>query len=119
MIGVFFLHLAGSVLKSSEIVRNTGVSPVKTIKLLATLRDIVGDKTIDVSLDGVQTVRDLAQSIRAAYPALGQELVQDNGELTGKVHILVNGRNIEWLDGLDTPVKESDILILLPPSAGG
>ena len=41
------------------------------------------------------------------------------GELTGLVHILVHGRNIQWLQGLDTPICEQDILTFLPPSAGG
>lgn len=92
---------------------------MKTIKILATLRDIVGDKTLDVSMDGVKTAGDLARAVKAANAELGDYLIDADGALTGKIHILVNGRNIEWLDGLDTPVGEDDNFILLPPSAGG
>lgn len=91
-----------------------------TIKLFATLRDIAGGiKTLDVPLDNVETARDLALAISGASPPLGKELLDAHGELTGRVHILVNGRNIEWLDGLDTPVNSGDLLVLIPPAAGG
>lgn len=91
-----------------------------TIKLFATLRDIAGGiKTLDVPLDDVQTARDLALAVSNANAALGRELLNEQGELTGKVHILVNGRNIEWLNGLDTPVQPDDLLVLIPPAAGG
>jgi MoaD family protein len=33
--------------------------------------------------------------------------------------ILVNGRNISTLNGLDTILKDGDTVILLPPFAGG
>jgi molybdopterin converting factor small subunit len=32
---------------------------------------------------------------------------------------MVHGRNIHWLNGLDTLVRESDQIVLMPPSAGG
>ena len=90
------------------------------IKLFATLRDIAGGVTsLDIPLEGVQTARDVVRIIQGAHPALGAEMLDDSGELTGKVHLLVNGRNIEWLDKLDTPVSATDTLVLIPPVAGG
>ncbi|MEO1290914.1 MAG: MoaD/ThiS family protein, partial [Chloroflexota bacterium] len=52
-------------------------------------------------------------------PELGHEILDETGELTGLVHVMVHGRNIHWLDGLDTTIKSSDQLVLMPPSAGG
>lgn len=41
-------------------------------------------------------------------------------KIRGKtLSILVNGRNISTLDGLDTILKDGDTVILLPPFAGG
>ncbi len=68
-----------------------------SIKLFATLRDIAGAKVLEVSFENVSIARDL----------------------TGQVHILVNGRNIMWLQGLDTPISEADNVVLIPPVAGG
>ena len=91
----------------------------KTLKLFATLRDLAGVKTIDVPFADGQTVRQLVADIEVACPQLADEIVGSDGELTGQVHILVHGRHIQWLDGLDTTIQESDIVALIPPSAGG
>lgn len=91
----------------------------KTLKLFATLRDIAGQKTIDVAFRDGQTVRELIATINDGCPELGEAILTPQGELTGLVHILVHGRNIDWLDGLDTTIKASDQVVLMPPSAGG
>ena len=92
---------------------------MKTLKLLAALRDVVGDSEISVPFEDGQTVRELLQSIHKLNPALGARIVSDGGQLTGLVQILVHGRNISWLQGLDTPIRQDDVVVLLPPSAGG
>ena len=92
---------------------------IRTIKLFATLRDIAGTKELQIPADGIKTARDLIRAVQQANPALGAEILDENGELTGQVHILVNGRNIEWLNGLDTPISDEDTLVLIPPVAGG
>lgn len=92
---------------------------MKTLKLFATLRDLAGQKTIDVPFTHGQTVRKLVEDITQINPALGAEILDENGDLSGAVHILVHGRNCEWLNGLDTTIKETDIVTLVPPVAGG
>lgn len=49
-----------------------------------------------------------------AQPAAGKKK-----ELSGNVLILVNGRAIEHLSGLDTPLKGSDEVAIFPKMAGG
>ena len=92
---------------------------MKKLKLFATLRDVVGAKEISVPFEDDQTVRDLMQAINDIHPVLGEQILTDDGQLTGLVQVLVHGRNISWLQGLDTHVGRDDIVILLPPSAGG
>ncbi|MGJ3239082.1 MAG: ubiquitin-like small modifier protein 1 [Anaerolineae bacterium] len=91
----------------------------KTVRLFATLRDITGQKEIVVPFQDGQTVRQFLDTINQMMPELGQEIIDENGELTGLVHVMVHGRNIHWLDGLDTSIKATDQLVLMPPSAGG
>lgn len=91
----------------------------KTIKLFATLRDMTGAKQIEVPFHDGQTVRELIQSVSEISPALAGKMVNERGELTGLVHVLVDGRNVEWLDGLDTTIRAADTLVFLPPAAGG
>ena len=37
----------------------------------------------------------------------------------GELAILVNGRNIDLLEGVGTPLRDGDEVVLLSPSAGG
>lgn len=92
---------------------------MKTIKLFATLRDIAGVREIHVPFREGETVRDLLTDVTNAHPTLGAAIITPNGELTGLVHILVHGRHIQWLEGLDTVIRSEDQLVFLPPSAGG
>lgn len=95
------------------------VTTVKTVKLFATLRDLAGTKTLDIPFEDGQTVRELIDSIAEMNGELAREIVNDDGELTGAVHILVHGRHIHWGDGLDTVIRDKDIVVLMPPTAGG
>ncbi|MBZ0275413.1 MAG: MoaD family protein [Anaerolineae bacterium] len=91
----------------------------KTIKLFATLRDISGLREIQVPFTDGQTVRDLLRDVTGMHPTLGEAIWTPDGKLTGQVYILVHGRNIMWLDGLETVIRATDQLVFLPPSAGG
>ncbi len=92
---------------------------MKTIRLFATLRDVAGAKEVTIPFSDGQTVREMLAAVAEAYPALGAKILDPQGELTGLVHVLVHGRNVMWLEGLETVVRESDLIVLLPPSAGG
>lgn len=92
---------------------------MKTIKLFATLRDIAGTKKLDVPFETGQTVRELIQAINDVNPAIGTALLNTDGDLSKVVHVYVRGRNVEWLDGLDTVIHEDDDVLLVPPAAGG
>ncbi len=92
---------------------------MKTIRLFATVRDEVGSKHISVPFTDGDTVRDLVNQVRAQYPALGEKLLDEAGNLSSVIHIYVRGRNVEWLDGLDTVITARDEVFIVPPIAGG
>ncbi len=91
----------------------------KRLRLYSTLRDAVGAKELVIPFEGIHTVRDMIQVIGNVNPILGAKIVDPDGELSGLVHILVHGRNIIWLQGLDTVVSEKDEVVTIPPTAGG
>ncbi|HKC82514.1 MAG TPA: MoaD/ThiS family protein, partial [bacterium] len=43
----------------------------------------------------------------------------DDGGLNRYVNVYLNDEDVRVLDGLDTPVGESDTLVILPAMAGG
>ena len=65
------------------------------------------------------TVREVVTGLVAAYPALGAQLLGADGDLNRFVNAFLNDTDVRHLDALDTPVSDSDTLVLLPAMAGG
>ena len=53
------------------------------------------------------------------HPSLGSQLLTDEGDLNRFVNVYVNGQDVRYLAGLDTPVAPADEVRLLPAMAGG
>ena len=56
---------------------------------------------------------------RAASRRSARQLLTDDGDLNRFVNVYVNGQDVRYLDGLDTPVAAADEVRLLPAMAGG
>lgn len=90
------------------------------VNFFATLRQIVGQKTVDIPVDEGATVRQLVDEIVRSYPALEQEMLDEHGDLYGHVHVIINGRDFNFLDqGIDTIVKQADRVSVFPAIGGG
>ncbi|HKG57150.1 MAG TPA: ubiquitin-like small modifier protein 1 [Candidatus Limnocylindrales bacterium] len=81
------------------------------------LRSSVGGEK-QVELDGA-TVRELVDGLVGRFPALRSQLLTTEGDLNRFVNVYVNGQDVRYLDGLDTPVAARDEVRLLPAMAGG
>jgi molybdopterin converting factor small subunit len=65
-------------------------------------------------------VRQLLGEILRLYPALRRELLNDKGELYGHVHIIVNGRDVPYLqDQMETVLAADDVISVFPAVGGG
>ena len=64
------------------------------------------------------TLREVLDDLAVRLPALGQR-VYESGEIQPFVNVYVDGEDVRTRDGLDTPVREGAIVILLPAMAGG
>ena len=53
------------------------------------------------------------------YPALKPHLFNEDGELRAFVNLFVGESNIKDLQGVGTPIKDGDKLMLIPSIAGG
>ena len=72
----------------------------------------------EVKVQG-QTVREALSGVTQQYTALQPHLFTTDGELRAFVNLFLNEEDIRQLQGLDTPIKESDRLMLIPSIAGG
>jgi molybdopterin synthase sulfur carrier subunit len=86
------------------------------VRIPPVLRDAVGGSH-RVAASGA-TVAEVLGDLFRQFPAL-RDRVSEGGELSRFVNVYVNDRDVRYRDGLETPVGDSDTVILLPAMAGG
>ena len=90
---------------------------MSTVFIPSVLRPSVGGvKSLEV--DG-ETIRLVVGGLVERHPSLGGQLLTDAGDLNRFVNVYVNGEDVRYLAGLDTPVAPGDEVRLLPAMAGG
>lgn len=90
---------------------------MSTVFIPSVLRANVGGvKSLDVDGDSIRRVVD---SLVERHPALRGQLLTDDGDLNRFVNVYINGQDVRYLAGLDTPVAPGDEVRLLPAMAGG
>jgi len=80
------------------------------------LREEVGGAR-EVPAQGAN-VRELLDDLMSQFPSLRAQLVRED-EIAPFVNVYVEGEDVRTLEGLDTPVREGQTVILLPAMAGG
>jgi molybdopterin synthase sulfur carrier subunit len=89
------------------------------IRLYATLRQIVGGKRVDLPVKDGTPLEEVLRDLVREYPDLDEAIWGPEGGLAGHVAVLLNGRNVRHLEGLETKLSEGDVLDLFPPVGGG
>ena len=90
------------------------------VNFYATLRPIVGGKTVDFPVQNGITAQELLNTIIEQYPAMRKELLDENGRLFGHVHFFINGRDVQFLENdLDTRIGPEDEVNVFPAVGGG
>ena len=65
------------------------------------------------------TVQEVLDQIIEQYPSIKFHLVDAKGNLRKHFNVFINGTHIRDLNGLDTPLKEEDKVLLMASAAGG
>lgn len=89
------------------------------VRVYATLRDLVGAKAVEVEVAQPVDVAGLLHQVGEAHPALAAKLWDERGALSSSIQVLVNGRSIQFLQGVHTLVRPTDSISLFPPVGGG
>ena len=88
-----------------------------TIKIPPVLRPSVGgEKEVHASGQDVGTV---LQELASQHPATQSQLFGADGQLNRYVNVYLNDEDVRVLEGLETPVSDSDTVVVLPAMAGG
>ncbi|HUV28410.1 MAG TPA: ubiquitin-like small modifier protein 1 [Anaerolineales bacterium] len=90
------------------------------VSFYANLRQAAGQKYIDFPIPKPLTVGELMVEIIVLLPVLEPELISNKGNLHENLNILVNGRDIRYLNGhLDTLLAAGDQVSVFPALSGG
>ena len=65
------------------------------------------------------TLRDLIADVDSRHAGFAAQLVEPTGEQRRFVNIYVNDEDVRFLGKLETPVKDGDVVSILPAMAGG
>jgi molybdopterin converting factor small subunit len=88
-----------------------------TIKIPPVLRPSVGGER-EVAADG-SNVGEVLRALVDAHGETQDQIFGSDGDLNRYVNVYLNDEDVRVLDGLETPVGESDTLVILPAMAGG
>ncbi|QLG27741.1 MoaD/ThiS family protein [Halorarum halophilum] len=89
-----------------------------TLKFFATFREAVGSKFAEREVPEGATVGDVLTELEAEYEGLAGELIED-GDLRPQINVLLDGREVLHMEGIDTTLSDGDTLAIFPPVAGG
>jgi len=90
------------------------------VKFFTSLREITGKKVDEIQLQNVITVEELLTLLSEKYGKKFREYVYTKkGKVKDFLSFLVNGKNINVLQGFDTKLEQGDIIAILPPVGGG
>ena len=90
-----------------------------TVKFYSYLRDLIGKKTmIELDLDEGAIISQLLNKL-FLDPQIKEALLDENQELKSDITLLKNGREITFLDGIETKLEAGDEISIFPLVAGG
>ena len=89
-----------------------------TVRTFGSFRELA-EREFEIEIEDGASVVGLLEAVFQLFPDLESELFSGPGHLKEYVNVLVNGRNVEFLRGLETVLSEGDVLALFPPAEGG
>ena len=92
-----------------------------TLHTILGLKQIVGQRLTEIDLPTGSTVEDFLTYLTERWgDTLSTHLFDpDSGAVLPYVRIMVNGQTIQFLEGMETLLKEGDEVLLLPLVSGG
>ena len=90
------------------------------VSFYATIRAIVGAKTLAIDLPEGSSIQELLDRLIERCPPLAEKLLDPDGKLSRSVQVFVDGRSAFHLpDGLETKLRDDQEVDIFPAVGGG
>jgi molybdopterin converting factor small subunit len=88
------------------------------LELLGALARIAGSRSVKIEVTDNATVRDVLSMVRRMQRGM-EEYILLSGDRVNNVIVLVDGRDIGVLDGIETKLRDGSKVTLIPVVHGG
>lgn len=88
-----------------------------TIRIPTPLRKLTNNQE-EVTASGA-TLGSILAELNKTYPGLGERILDEQGTIRRFVNIFVNDEDVRFLQEKETPIKEADVISIVPAIAGG
>jgi molybdopterin synthase sulfur carrier subunit len=88
-----------------------------TVRIPTQLRTLSGGAA-EVAVDAT-TVAEALKALDAQHPGFGERMFDESGALRRFVNVFVADEDIRFLQGVDTPVADGEVVSVVPAVAGG
>jgi sulfur-carrier protein len=92
-----------------------------TLHTILGIKEVIGQRLTEVELPHESTIEGLLTYMQERWgDGLSNRLFHPvSGAVLPYVRIMVNGQTIDFLEGMQTPLKDGDEVLILPPVSGG
>jgi molybdopterin synthase sulfur carrier subunit len=87
------------------------------VRIPTPLRKLTNE--LDVVVGEAGTLLSCIDGLEATYPGLKERICDEQGEIRRFVNVYVNGEDVRFMQGLQTPLKAGDEVSIVPAVAGG
>ena len=88
-----------------------------TLRVPSLLRPSVGGRA-EIVAEGA-TVGEVLRHAAALHPGFGPAVFEASGALRRFLNLFLDDEDVRYLQGLETPVPDGAVLVILPAAAGG
>ena len=89
------------------------------VVLTSVLKDAAGNERLVYDITEGTTVKDVLLELKSRFPAMGEELFDQDGRLEPHIFVAVNDAQVSRDGSLDRELQEGDEVALMVSFAGG
>ncbi len=87
------------------------------VRIPQPLRSLTGEKT-SVEATGA-SLTELIGDLETNYPGVKERILDESGQIRRFVNVYINGDDVRFAEGLQSPLKDGDEVSIVPAVAGG